>query len=257
MSAGWTERAEAPGVATLSGVEREAWREGQAPRRGQGRLWLATGLGLASIAFLAYAPKPRAPVAPPANETAAPSASFRRQADLPSLLSLQSIDAGREAISYQARRRDSDGERRDTLALGDPSASQAFFRVTARVMGAASQPTDLFVEMARQAAEVGLAVDRASTPQRFLSERGPLLISELVLEGATQRACLGFRFDAASSVDLSGMACGAAGKPIERRMLECLIERLRATPAGAAKGLERLLGGAPAVGRQDCGRAAS
>jgi len=110
--------------------------------------------------------------------------------------------------------------------------------------------------MAREAAEIGLAVDRASSPRRFLSGRGPLLISELVLEGATQRACLGFRFDATGGVDLSGMACGAAGKPIERQTLECFIERLRATPAGAAKGLERLLGSAPA-GRQDCGRSAS
>jgi len=255
MSAGWTAPAEARAAATLEGVEREARPERRASRAGQSRLWFAAGLGLASIAFFAYAPMPHTPTAPPANGIATAAAGFRR-ADLPSLLSVQSIESGREAISYLARRRDSDGERRDTLALGDPSSSQVFFRVTAHVMSAASRPTDLFVEMAREAAEIGLAVDRASSPRRFLSGRGPLLISELVLEGATQRACLGFRFDATGGVDLSGMACGAAGKPIERQTLECFIERLRATPAGAAKGLERLLGSAPA-GRQDCGRSAS
>src|SRR5271170_2098609 len=112
MSAGWTAPAEARAAATLEGVEREARPERRASRAGQSRLWFAAGLGLASIAFFAYAPMPHTPTAPPANGIATAAAGFRR-ADLPSLLSVQSIESGREAISYLARRRDSDGERRD------------------------------------------------------------------------------------------------------------------------------------------------
>ncbi|HYC25049.1 MAG TPA: hypothetical protein VEC58_03335, partial [Roseiarcus sp.] len=168
------------------------------------------------------------------------SATFRTRTDLSPLLSVQSIASGHEATIYQARRRDSDGERRDTLALGDPGANQAFFRVTARVMGPAAQPTDLFVELARQAAEIGLAVDRASAPQRDATDGGPLLVSELALEGAARRSCLGFRLGG-PGVDLSGMACEAVGKTIERQRLDCLLNRLQATPAGAAKGLDKVL----------------
>jgi hypothetical protein len=252
MSVGWATPVEAPEGATLGGVERDVRPSARSRARGQGRLWLAAGLGAVSIALLLKSSEPHAPAAPSAPESVAASAIFRARTDLPPLLSVQSANGGREALTYVARRRDSDGERRDTLTIGDPGSNQAFSRLMAHVMSPASQPSDLFVELARQAAEIGLAVDRASSPQRYAADRGVMLVSELALEGIARRSCIGFRLDG-PGVYLSGMACEAVGKAIERQALDCLLDRLQATPAGVAKGLDALLG-APPTRRPACPR---
>jgi hypothetical protein len=129
--------------------------------------------------------------------------------------------------------------------LGNPGSNQAFFRLMARVMSPASQPSDLFVEVARQAAEIGFAVERASSPQRYASDRGAMLVSELALEGTARRSCIGFRLDG-PAVDLFGMVCEAAGKAIERQALDCLLDRLQVTRSGATAGFDKLLGVSPA-----------
>ncbi|HLW91489.1 MAG TPA: hypothetical protein VKS78_09340 [Roseiarcus sp.] len=251
MIAGWFERAATPpDEALLGGVEREF--SGAKPRRG--RVWrgsLAGGLALAAIIGLFHAQDLRRAAESETGEAPLLASAFHRKDDLPPLMTLRKLD-GRDA-NYEARLRESDGERQDTITVGAPQSDQAFFRATAHVMGSEAQSADLFVELAREAAAMGLAINRASAAQPYASARGQLLISDLIVEGAARRDCIGFRLASDGRVDISGMACGAAGKPIERQTLDCFLERLRATPAGVAKGLDKALGSEPAE-RSACSR---
>jgi hypothetical protein len=244
MNAEWAERAAAPRGA-LGGVEQEL--QHSKPRRVRGlRRWLAAGLAVAAIAGLFAARELRMSSKPHTGDTPAQASAFHRRDDLAPLMTLRMRDGVREATGYQTLIRESDGERRDSLTLGDPQSDGAFFRATVRVMGPTSAAADLFVSLAREAATMGLAIDRASSPEPYVSERGGLLVSDLVVEGARRRACIGFRVTGDAGLpDISGIACGAAGKLIERQALDCFLDRVRATPAGIATGIDKLLGSDP------------
>jgi hypothetical protein len=239
MNAGWVEPVALPSEARLDGVE---WTRDDRRRRRKGataRVWLAVGLALAATGAFVMSPyahrddQPRAPV------VSAPSPEFR-QRDLPPLLFAKALDGGAASATYEAQARESDGARRDALTLGDPATDGPFLRASARV-GGMTRPPLFFVELAREAAEVGQAVAHASSPEAD----GPLLLSEVTLDAdGRERACLGFRFNGAGTADLSGLACGANGAPLDRAALMCLIGRIEATPAGAQTGLGKILSAA-------------
>ena len=166
---------------------------------------------------------------------------------------MSALEGGQAAAAYDAATRESDGARKDTLTLGDPLSDGPFLRATIR-MGAAStgRPALFFVEIARQAAELGQAVARAANPQSDPATGATALYSEVALDaGGRQRACLGFRFNGGRAVDLTGLACGGVGQPLERGSLECLISRIEPTSAGVAAGVDKLVKN-PAPRKSDC-----
>lgn len=239
MNAGWVEPGALPSGSALGGFEQH-W-DSPLPRRKRvsaARLWLACGLAALAVAAIGLSPLMRQNAEPPAAITVAPAKDFQTRVDLPALFYIRALEDGQAAAAYEATARDGDGARKDALTLGDPFSGGPFLRAMARIGGISPGQSLFFVDMARQAAEIGEAVAHSVNPQ---ATPGGMLSSEITLEaGGHQRACLGFRFAGASS-DLSGLACSAADRPLNRAGLECLISRIAPTAAGAAVGLDKLL----------------
>jgi hypothetical protein len=158
------------------------------------------------------------------------------------MIAFTPLDAIRAPLHYEARTRESPQERWDTLTYGDIATDETFFRVTLRsAKSGVSRPT-LFVDIAKQSAEIGAAVMHATNPQIFATERGPIEWAEMSLSGLNgDRSCLGFRFNRPQDFDLSGLACGAHGATLDRTGLERLIQRLSVTGSGMAAGLGDVL----------------
>ncbi len=175
------------------------------------------------------------------------SPSFSRVAlvesdQLPPMLSFSPPEAGRSQPHYLARVREGVGERRDTLTYGDAGADDLFFRVTVHLAKSAPAKPSLFVELAKQSAEFGAAVIRAKSPESTMTARGPVEWAGVTLSGPNgERSCLGFRFARMAEIDLSGLACGGHGSPLDPVALGCLIDRLSPTAAGMEAGLGEVL----------------
>jgi hypothetical protein len=168
--------------------------------------------------------------------------AFVEDERLAPMLSFAAPELGRSPPRYQARVRQGSGERRDTLAYGDAGADDLFFRVTVHSAKSAPARPSLFVELAQQSAELGAAVNRATSPEFYPTARGPVEWTDVTLSGPTgERSCLGFRLARTAAFDLSGLACGGHGAPLDPVALECLIDRLSATSAGLEVGLGEVL----------------
>jgi hypothetical protein len=154
------------------------------------------------------------------------------------MLAFSPLDVIRVPLRYEARMRESPKERWDTLTYGDIAGDETLFRVTLRsARPGVARPT-LFVDIAKQSAEIGSAVVHATNPQIYATARGPIEWAEMSLSSANgERSCLGFRFNRPQDFDLSGIACGAHGAALDRAALERLIDRLSVTGPGMEAGL--------------------
>jgi len=190
---------------------------------------------------------------------ASPSLShvaFVEDERLPPMLSFSPPQPGRSQRRYQARVREGVGERKDTLTYGEAGADGLFFGVTVHSAKSALAKPSLFVELAQQSAELGAAVVRATSPESYATARGPVDWAELTLSGPDgERSCLGFRFAQVAAIDLSGLACGGHGAPLDPVALGCLLDRLSATSAGLEAGLGEVLKSDPSRPKA-CGRVA-
>ena len=139
-------------------------------------------------------------------------------------------EAIRGQAHYQARARENPEERWDTLTFGDVGGDEILFRVTLHSAKSARAKPTLFVELAKQSAEIGAAVVHATNPQFYVTQRGPIEWADITLSGPKgERPCIGFRLDRAQDIDLSGLACGAHGSLLDRVALGHLIDRLSPT----------------------------
>ena len=247
MNAGWVEPVVEPAVLAsgtrLDGVE-ERNRQDRPARSGAAArpFFLILPLVVAVTGAASLWPSLHQDSRAPAVATAAAPADDYRESDLPPLLFVKTLDGGRATAAYETQVRDSDGARKDVLTLGDPSSDRPFLLASLRIGGASQRPSLFFVELAREAAEVGQAVARASAPEIDAAGGGATLYSEVTLEaGGRERACLGFRLAGTGAIDFSGVACGEVDMPLERDSLECLISHLAATPAGSTAGLDPVL----------------
>jgi hypothetical protein len=180
---------------------------------------------------------------PAAAPVSGPSrAAFVANERLAPMVSFSPPETIRAPLHYQARIRENSGERWDTLTFGDAGGDEILFRITLRAAKPAAPRTSLFVELAKQSAEIGAAVVHATNPEFLSTERGPIEWAEVTLSGAKgERACLGFRLDRVRDVDLSGLACGAHGAAFDRPTLARLVDRLAATGSGMEAGLGEVL----------------
>jgi hypothetical protein len=158
------------------------------------------------------------------------------------MLAFSPLDAIRAPLHYEARMRESPQDRWDTLTYGDIASGETLFRVTLRsAKPGVARPT-LFVDIAKQSAEIGSAVVHATNPQIYATARGPIEWADMSLSSLNgDRSCLGFRFNRPQHFDLSGLACGAHGTVLDRAGLERLIERLSVTGSGMEAGLGQAL----------------
>lgn len=168
--------------------------------------------------------------------------AFVEDERLAPLLSFTPPEAVRGQAHYEARVREGVAERRDTLTYGDADADDLFFRIALHSAKFALAKSSLFVDLAKQSAELGAAVMRATTARSYVTERGPVEWAGVTLSGPMgERSCLGFRFARTQQIDLSGLACGGRGSPLDPVALGCLIDRLSPTAAGLEAGLGEVL----------------
>lgn len=144
------------------------------------------------------------------------------------LYALQSNEFGREPRRYEARRHRTGGGRQDVLAYGAEFGEGPYLRLSLYRIGREPAPAaSFFVDLARQAAQAGLAVARSAQPAPLATKFGPLETADVLLErGSTEATCLAFRL-LAGDVDfrLDGMACGESAAP-DRASLACVLDRL-------------------------------
>jgi hypothetical protein len=160
------------------------------------------------------------------------------------MVSFSAPEIGPSPVHYQARVREESHERWDTLTFGGASADELLFRVTLRSAKASAARPSLFVQLAKQSAEIGAAVIHATNPQIYATERGAIEWADMTLSAPSrERPCLGFRFARVQDVDLSGLACGPRGSPLSLVALGHLVERLSPTNSGIQAGLGVILKG--------------
>jgi hypothetical protein len=153
------------------------------------------------------------------------------------MFDLSGGDFAKLPLRYSARRDETRSARQDTLAYGMPKPGEPYLRITFYRTGA--EPiveTTLFVDMARLAAEAGLAVTRNGRPTLVDTRFGVFEVSDVTVAGKGPAAtCLGFRHARGSSnepLTISGLACGSAAKPIDRAALACTLDRIDLVSAG-------------------------
>jgi hypothetical protein len=135
----------------------------------------------------------------------------------------------RDQQRLEARRHNPGGGREDIFLFGDPASAQGQARVVVyRTGGEASRPGSLYLELARRAAEDGQAVLRTTSPETLPTRFGPVETAVIDLaDGTNGRQCSAWRIVAEEQdLRVTGWFCGAQGRPLERHVLTCFIERL-------------------------------
>lgn len=214
------------------------------PQRRAARLpWIRIHLGsaviVAALTYLARggpiaSPEPIPPASRPPAELAAPAPVWQPIPKPAPLYALDAPDLKGLAANLEARRHASGG-REDTLRFGafeDEAAPHLRVRLS-RLVGDGGPPPRFFIDLARLAADAGLAVVRTRQSAMVATKFGPVEAAEVELSGATGRTCLGFRFlHPEVSFRFSGWLCGGGAKPAGPAALACLIDAV--TLAGPA-----------------------
>jgi hypothetical protein len=136
---------------------------------------------------------------------------------------------------YEARRRNLDGGRDDILTFGSFDGPLAFMQLSIfRAQQEAIPISSFFLDIARIAADAGLAVGHSTVPAPLNTRFGPFDVADVALGQAnTPTNCLGFRFFAGlPRLRIAGLYCGTATHPADRSALRCLINRLDLVSAG-------------------------
>lgn len=128
------------------------------------------------------------------------------------------------------------GGRVDSLTVGQFAMGGPFLRVDIHpdFNPEATNP-DFFMDMTRHARTMGLEVAKISRSPVMVTTRfgafetADIRLTQPASEGvaASERACLATRLvDPKASVEIAGVACGAAAKPIDRVALACALDKL-------------------------------
>jgi hypothetical protein len=132
-------------------------------------------------------------------------------------------------------RRHASGAREDALTYGTlDNVAEAHARLVVQDGNGVRKRHSFFVDVARGAADAGLAVMRSAQPVALPSKFGTAESAEVVLSGASDRDCHALRLaHADAEFHVLGWLCGAQGRPVTQRELTCLLDRLSLTPAAA------------------------
>ncbi|WP_152428327.1 hypothetical protein [Methyloferula stellata] len=198
---------------------------------------LAGGLGLALLAE-ADAPLPSAHV----EQAAAPAPAWTQINRPFELYGLEVSEVAKLSRTYEARRHVTGGGRQDILTFGSLKSGSAYFRLVLYRMGDEdAQNVPFFVELARRAADGGLAITKSQSPVPLATRFGDVEVADLSLASAEGAAlpCLGFRMDAKTLPwRMTGFACGG-GMPLPRPELQCIFDRLDLHSAGDDRALAK------------------
>lgn len=135
-----------------------------------------------------------------------------------------------------------DGEPRvDSITVGQFGLGASFLRVDVHPeLDAKTTSPDFFLDMTRHARAAGLNVakigQRATVTTRFGAfETADIRLSHPGGEGvdAAERACLAGRLvEPKASLEIAGIACGPAARPIDRVAFGCLLDKVSYSAGG-------------------------
>ncbi len=212
-------------------------------RRARGRL-AAICLGLLGLlAALAWRGG-SGPLEPLSLRGAAPAPAWIEIQDPAGVFRLEAPEFADAVQSYAALRHRTGGGRQDILEFGGAVGEAPAFRFVAyRPGGEAVPPQAFFVELARRAAEAGLAITRAAQPSMVATRFGGFEVAEMSLSGSgsAARECLGFRFNTMEpDIRFAGFACGTGEPgdiPQPKTALACLIDQIDLAPTAGDESL--------------------
>jgi hypothetical protein len=194
--------------------------------RRRGRIaWFPLGLGsMAAIAALVHLAQlsPDQPLGDRGPETTASSA----QAATAPEKSINAVEqTGTIAPSTMETAHPPSRARDDKWVHGVFESEAHYLRL---VLRDPAQPVpSFFIELVRRAAEAGLGVIRSAQPARVATRFGPAEIAEVALADGLERACHAFRvMRPQGELAVHGWHCGPPDRPLERREIVCLIDRL-------------------------------
>ena len=171
------------------------------------------------------------------------------------LYTLEAPELARLPRGYEARRQNNGAGRQDILSFGGFGINAAWLRINIRRFGQENAAdTGFFVDVARRAAEAGLAVGRSGLPQRFGSRFGPLDMAGISLErGQLNLACQAFRMtEPGPGLTITGLYCPSPGKSAEPGNIVCLLDRLALTGGGEDAALRQIFVAAELRREQFC-----
>ena len=132
--------------------------------------------------------------------------------------------------THEARRHARTRLREDMIAIGQPQSNGLYARlVMARSANGEALPSGSFyLDVARRAAQAGLAVVKSEAPSSLDTKFGPFEMAEAELvTGSVTRPCFAFRGpEGESGIRLTGFVCGTAERKPDPRQLTCFIDRL-------------------------------
>jgi hypothetical protein len=134
----------------------------------------------------------------------------------------------------------SGGGRLDILTFGSPKPDSAYLRLAVYRIGEEDAPKmPLFVELARRAADAGLAITKSSAPSALPTRFGDAESADITLTAADggSLACVGIRLDAKKLAwQITGFACGGS-KVLPRQAVQCILDRFDLNTAGDDRAL--------------------
>ncbi|MGA8169534.1 MAG: hypothetical protein WB816_01660 [Methylocystis sp.] len=175
---------------------------------------------------------------------------------------LNAPEFAKEKKALSSRRIEDSGGREDSLTLGDFALGGPYLRLDIRQTSADKRGNpDFFLEMTRHAAQAGLAVGKIGQRSPLASRFGSFEAADIRLsqqaagDGApTERACLALRLISGKQpVEIAGVACGDAAKPLDRRALGCILDRLDYLPNGENAAFDKFFLSAEQDRGRECG----
>jgi hypothetical protein len=235
------------------------WTTGEPVRIRLRRRWpvrpLLALFGAVGLAAMLSALAPVAPTQESAPPAPPPSPWVDIVKPMP-FFALSGSEFGREPSHYEARRHRTGGGRADTLTFGDlADERKSWMRLSLYRAGAEEiERPSFFVSMARHAARTHLAVIRSNAPDALPTRFGDFEAADLMLATPSgDTSCLGFRMNPAGlDFFVTGIACGAAARPIDRMILACALDRLDLLAAGEDRPLAQFFAAAEAGRGKAC-----
>lgn len=244
----------------------------------------ATGMGVGATLILlaALIVLPRAPeiAEPKGAAKPAPGAAISPPRKITAKISIEAVEASalmarpfsafdisapefsREKKTIAARDGENGSGRIDTISIGQFAAGAPFMRVDIHQDIAEKEKTsDFFLDMTRHAAQAGLNAEQIGQPSELIAKFGAFETAEIRLSqpasegvGASERNCLATRFiDEKLALEIAGLACGPAAKPIDRVALGCMLDRISYAASSEKPELNDFFAQAAAFHTAGCG----
>lgn len=196
---------------------------------------------LAGAALLIRLPAPTpetADAGPVAVETPAKitaKASTEIESPVGAALDIASPEFRREKKVVAVGEKKDGTPRVDSLTIGQFAGSGTFLRIDVHPnLDPRATNADFYLDMKNHASAAGLSAakiaQRSTVSTRFGAfETADIRLAQTGGEGAeaSERACLATRLvEPKASLEIAGIACGAAGKPMDRVALACALDKL-------------------------------